>query len=268
MELVTGNTQGLKPSQKKMLERVYRRHVDPALVVSAELCAFLCDCSREVDRQVGVLLDRRGNVSHVVVGDAHKLFLPDFGRLRAGTGRFRGLRLVHTHLRAEPLSRDDLVDLAKLRLDLVAAIGMRPDGSPGTVACAHLLPDNPDKQLWRELDTVPATAAGLGTVPFDRLIGALEQEFIARAHEARIVDDGRDRALVIHVALRRQTREDDGGATSPRGSMTMLQQTRREFLQDVGAGVVAASQPESELQEVNNKLGALKKAIAFAEGLT
>jgi anthranilate synthase component I len=32
-----------------------------------------------------------------------------------------------------------------------------------------------------------------------------------------------------------------------------------------GAGVVAASQPESELQEVNNKLGALKKAISFAE---
>jgi anthranilate synthase component I len=32
-----------------------------------------------------------------------------------------------------------------------------------------------------------------------------------------------------------------------------------------GAGVVAASQPESELQEVNNKLGALKKAIEFAE---
>jgi anthranilate synthase component 1 len=34
-----------------------------------------------------------------------------------------------------------------------------------------------------------------------------------------------------------------------------------------GAGVVAASDPESELQEVNNKLGALKKAIELAEKL-
>lgn len=34
-----------------------------------------------------------------------------------------------------------------------------------------------------------------------------------------------------------------------------------------GAGVVAASKPESELQEVNNKLGALKKAIENAETL-
>ena len=50
-----------------------------------------------------------------------------------GPGRFRGLRLVHTHLRNEPLTRDDLVDLALLRLDLVAAIGMlarRPPRGP------------------------------------------------------------------------------------------------------------------------------------------
>jgi anthranilate synthase component 1 len=32
-----------------------------------------------------------------------------------------------------------------------------------------------------------------------------------------------------------------------------------------GAGIVAASNPESELQEVNNKLGALKKAIELAQ---
>ena len=34
-----------------------------------------------------------------------------------------------------------------------------------------------------------------------------------------------------------------------------------------GAGIVAASNPESELQEVNNKLGALKKAMIFAASL-
>jgi anthranilate synthase component 1 len=39
------------------------------------------------------------------------------------------------------------------------------------------------------------------------------------------------------------------------------------LIYQAGAGIVAASKPESELQEVNNKLGALKKAIAFAEAL-
>jgi anthranilate synthase component 1 len=37
------------------------------------------------------------------------------------------------------------------------------------------------------------------------------------------------------------------------------------LIYQAGAGIVAASNPESELQEVNNKLGALKSAIAMAE---
>ena len=209
MELVTGNTQGLKPSQLRMLERIYRRRVDPQLVISPELASFLCECSSDVDRQVGVMLDRRGQVAHVVVGDAHKLMLPDVGRLRAGHGRFRGLRLVHTHLRSEPLTRDDLVDLAKLRLDLVAALGMRPDGSPGMLACAHLLPDNPEQALWRALDPVPAHAQGLSRIDFTALMRALEEEFAATARDARIVDDGRDRALVVHVAVGRGSGDAD-----------------------------------------------------------
>jgi GTP-binding protein HflX len=200
MDLVTGNLQGLKPSQKKLLERIYRRRVDPSQVVSGELAAFLCECSREVQRQVGALIDRRGNVEHVVVGDANKLFLPDLGRLRSGGGRLRGLRLVHTHLRAEPITRDDLTDLAKLRLDLIAVIAIRPDGTAGAISCAHLLPENPEGKLWRELPPSPAQQPD---VDFGALIRSLEEEFAARATEARITDDGRDRALVVHVAVGR-----------------------------------------------------------------
>ncbi|MCW3119755.1 MAG: anthranilate synthase component family protein [Chitinophagaceae bacterium] len=39
------------------------------------------------------------------------------------------------------------------------------------------------------------------------------------------------------------------------------------LIYQAGAGIVAASNPENELQEVNNKLGALKKAIEFAESI-
>ena len=55
--------------------------------------------------------------------------------------RFRGLRCVHTHLRGEPLTQDDLTDLALLRLDLMAAIDVDAEsGLPGLVRAAHLLP--------------------------------------------------------------------------------------------------------------------------------
>ncbi|MHA4915467.1 chorismate-binding protein, partial [Enterococcus faecium] len=39
------------------------------------------------------------------------------------------------------------------------------------------------------------------------------------------------------------------------------------LISQAGAGVVAASKPELELQEVNNKLGALKKAAFAAQSI-
>jgi len=48
---------------------------------------------------------------------------------------------------------------------------------------------------------------------------------------------------------------------------TFLSKNNTLFYQ-AGAGIVAASNPESELQEVNNKLGALKNAIALAQTIS
>ncbi len=198
MQVLHGNLSGLKPSQQHMLERIYRRRMASHEVVSDELAAFLCECSREINRQVGVLIDRSGTVTHVIVGDPHRLFLPDLGRQRAGRGRLRGLRLVHTHLRAEALTRDDLMDLAKLRLDLVAAIAMTPSGSPGRLYMAHLLPPNAEDRLWRELPALPAQR-GESEQPFDELIRSLEDELQRSAAASHIVDDDRERALVVQV---------------------------------------------------------------------
>ena len=88
--------------------------------VGVELARRLTELSRLLNRQLGILIDRRGEITHVIVGNAHQLFIPDLTRTRAGSGRFRGLRLVHTHLRGEGLSRDDLTDLTLLRLDAIS----------------------------------------------------------------------------------------------------------------------------------------------------
>jgi len=198
MQALFGNLTGLKPSQERLLERIYRRRLAIHEVVSEELASFLCECSTEIKRQVGVLIARTGEVTHVIVGDHQKLMLPDLGRTRAGRGRLRGLRLVHTHLSAEPLTRDDLVDLAKLRLDMVAAIGIGPSGQPTKVYMAHLLPKNPAGELWREL---PPQSPYRLELNFDELIRALEEEWTRAAAAAAIVDDGRDRAVVVQVIV-------------------------------------------------------------------
>jgi GTPase len=195
---ITGNTHGLKASQLKALERIYRRRVDPGVVVSAELANFICEISFELHRQVGVLINRRGEIEHVMVGDASRIVLPDVGRLRGAPGRFRGLRLVKTHLRGEGLTRDDLTDLTLLRFDLVASIAVAEGGRAGLVYMGHLLPDNPEKTLWQELAPELAHAQ---TTNFAELMSALEAEFHRTSRVLASTEPGTDRALLVHVAL-------------------------------------------------------------------
>ena len=152
-EELFGNTEGLKASQSKRLLATYRRRVHQSELCSAELARHLTEVSREVGRQIGVLINRRGEIENVVVGDAHQLTLPDIGRERAGSSRLRGIRLVHTHLKDEKLTRDDLTDLVLLRLDAVAAIVAREDGLPGRVYVGTLVPfdaKKPGGELSRE----------------------------------------------------------------------------------------------------------------------
>jgi GTP-binding protein HflX len=160
--------------------------------------------SHETRRQVGVLLARDGTVERVVVGDASRLVLPDIGRLRGGAGRFRGLRLVHTHLAGEPLTRDDLSDLALLRLDLVAAIEVLPSGLPGRIEVAHLAP----AALLASLDgedglsdpflRVRAPDVHRLRFDFEATIRALEDEF-ARVAGGAAGRGEAERALVVGI---------------------------------------------------------------------
>ncbi len=201
---VEGNIRDLKTSDKRALERTFRRKVAPEQVVSPELARHLTEISRRIGRQVGVLLNRDGSIRNVVVGDATHIEVPDVGRLRGGVGRFRGLRLVHTHLRGESLTQDDLNDLALLRLDMVAMIEAQEDGQPGRVEVAYLSP-TPDV-VQAELDAeVPAD-------PFEHVVASdvhrldLDVQETMRALEAefrRLTGDAaasqKERVLVIGV---------------------------------------------------------------------
>jgi GTPase len=198
---IFGNTNGLGSSERKALERLYRRRVPFSVLTNTELTRGLCETSQLTRRQVGVLIDRNGEVAYVVVGDAAKLFLPDLGRVRAGSGRFRGLRLVHTHLRNEPLTRDDLVDLTRLRLDLVAAICVSAEGEPRSVHYAHCVPAQAQPSLpYRSFGPIPYHKLDVDP---QQLISGLEEEF-ARASRTRQVTAKDGRAILLHVCEKAQ----------------------------------------------------------------
>jgi GTP-binding protein HflX len=193
---VHGNLIGLKAAQKKALERLSRRRVPATRIITPELAQTMSLLSREIGRQIGLFIDRTGQVSSVAVGDASRILLPDFGRIRAGEHRFRGLRLIHTHLSSEPLSRDDLTDLTRLRLDMVVALSVGPDGTSGTAYLAHLLPPSPSGDLYRQMGPL-----NLGMLPDDflEIIESLEAEF-QRQSRGRKVDAPEGRAILVHLA--------------------------------------------------------------------
>jgi GTPase len=157
----------------------------------------MAEVSRQTGRQIGVFLSREGAVRDVIVGDASKLDLPDVGRLRGGAARFRGLRLVHTHLRGEPLTHDDLNDLALLRLDMVAMVEAREDGAPGRVEVAYLLPSGDGDDDGEPFQKVEAPDVHRLDLDFEATMSALEAE-LARLDRAT-AETGRERAMVIGV---------------------------------------------------------------------
>ncbi len=194
-----GNTAGLSPHARSTLERLYRRRVPAQALTSPELAKNLCDASRESKRQVGALVHRSGRVEWVIVGNATGLMLPDIGRLRAAQGRFRGLRLVHTHLYGEPLTHDDLVDLTRLRLDAVCALLVSPEFDVRSVTWAHCVPQEPARSKGNTslpYEVYGPQPWGRPLPDFEALIRALEDEFARRSRTRQVTQE---RALLIHV---------------------------------------------------------------------
>ena len=147
MRPIDGSTHGLKAQQIKRLQATFRRKIKDDALTTVELARHMADISREINRQVGVLIDRAGHIARVIVGEPHRLYLPDIGRARGGFGRLRGLRLVRTELRQQGLTREDIADLTKLRLDAVVVLQVDPAGVPQAAHWARLELDGRAKSL-------------------------------------------------------------------------------------------------------------------------
>jgi GTP-binding protein HflX len=232
MKSLHGNIQGLKPNQLRRIEKLYQRRVSPNQIVTPEFARQLSELSHETRRQIGALIDRKGYVEFVVVGDARRIELPDFKRVRVAGDRFRGLRCVHTHLRGEELTRDDLTDLALLRLDLMAAIDVdEHSGLPGVLRAAYLLPStaaelnsNGHTKQFAFIDPAPPSQVD---VDFLGLIESLEEE-LARNRRTSRRSGGGDRAILVNVTK--------GSMADAEDSMAEL----RELAQSAGLAVLDA----------------------------
>lgn len=217
MTPIHGDTASLKASHKRQLQKLAHRSVPADRVISGALARDVLELAHELNRRIGLFIDRRGRISRVILGNAHSLELPEFDRVRGADGRLRGIRLVATHLVPDPLDREELADLAKLRLDLIAAIHRGPAGigvdmaalAPAEARAANtfrtrIWPRVPLALLTREPSEagVEAEVADL-PVPLDAFLREREAALVASTARARAELEGtRAMALMVH----------DGGA--------------------------------------------------------
>jgi GTP-binding protein HflX len=226
MKRIFGNSSGLKPNQIHRLENLYRRRMPPEYLVTPELARDLSLLAHEIRRQIGVLVDRSGRVVCLVVGDTRRIVIPSTDEYRAAPGRLSGLRCIHTHLNGEPLTQDDLTDLALLRLDLMAAIGLAADGYPRSVNVAHLLPGTAEHLPHRIL---PPLSPGALEIDCAAMIQALEVE-LSRVSGARSAGGLRERALLVSVSTESRRRTEE--------SMAELRELARSAGVEVVGGII------------------------------
>lgn len=158
----------------------------------------------------------------VIVGDTNAIFIPELPRARSGAGRLRGLRLLHTHLSADLVSQEDLMDLLFLRFDGLAVLTVDEWGGPMMLQRAHLLPPGPASKHYIVHPPVPWDRVD---TDFAAEVEALEDEMARSVPEAREAS-GRPCAVLVSVS------------TQPRPVQEMNLAELRELARTAGVDVV------------------------------
>ncbi|MGD9211145.1 MAG: GTPase HflX [Desulfobacteraceae bacterium] len=205
MKKLYGNTHGLKASQIKKLDNLYRRKIRPQYLISTELARDMVQLSFEIGQQIGLIINRLGKITHVILGDQHKIIIPDTSEYRLAPDRLRGIRCIHTHLNEDTLSQDDLTDLALLQLDMMGVITMTMEGHPKMVHWAHMLPNENGHTPYQ---IAPPLTIHQLDVDCIGLIQALEGE-LGRLRSTLKSENYEERAFLISIttASRQQAKD-------------------------------------------------------------
>jgi GTP-binding protein HflX len=141
------------------------------------------------------------------------------------------LRFIHTHLRNEPINKEDITDLALLRFDIIAALTVR-DGLPDKIHAAHLMPQGSEQKY--EFISSDFYRFDLD---FTEFIENLETEMERRRTISQ--NDKRERAILVSAS------------TNPRYELEESMEELRELAES--SNVIVMDAVIQRLKEVNPK---------------
>lgn len=135
---VNGNTEGIRDALLERITSVYDMAQGQNEFASHELIAELCALTGLIRREISVYISRSGSIEDVSVGDGSKVNMPTM-RLVRNEDRLCGVRCLHTHPGGDGrLSGVDIGTLRSMRLDSMAAIGVKDDGTATSLYAAYI----------------------------------------------------------------------------------------------------------------------------------
>lgn len=138
---IYGNIEGLKRIYIDRIQLLYDYHCENDQMLNPELGMELSAISGQINREVAVYIDRRGQVVDVLVGDVGTVSL-EAVEGRRGENRLSGIRCIHTHPGGTGmLSSVDITAMKLLRLDAMVAIGVL-EGEPADIYIGFIKPES------------------------------------------------------------------------------------------------------------------------------
>lgn len=144
---VNGQIEGLKKGVLETLQKLYDMKIPKGHVLTEELITVLAQVSSAANREISVLIDRKGNVLDVRVGDSNTAGVYPID-VRRGEAGLSGVRCIHTHPSGRSsLSELDISTLKQLRLDMMVAVGVL-NGKATEVSAAILDQDMHGSEVY------------------------------------------------------------------------------------------------------------------------
>jgi len=120
--MIYGNIDGIKKSFLEDLENLYKSKVTKSEMCNNEIINVISRITSLIDREVSVVIDRKGKIVSVSIGDSTSV---EISMIDISEKRLSGVRVIHTHPNGySNLSALDISALIKLKLDAIVAIGV------------------------------------------------------------------------------------------------------------------------------------------------
>lgn len=120
--MIYGNIEGIKKTILRKLDSLYDFKVDKDMISNLEIIEVISSITEDINKEISVAIDRKGNVEYVAIGDSSTVEMPI---VDLKNKKLSGVRILHTHPNGySTLSGLDISALVKLKLDCMAAIGV------------------------------------------------------------------------------------------------------------------------------------------------